>query len=187
MAAAAGVAPSQLCSDFALWEMVRRRPGAPAALATCQGCSELFVQRHGQVRQIMPPCLLCSNATSAVACTSEAPGKSAVRLSSGMWRFSRCLGRPGPPAVLQAFVQAIVGFCKTSELLDIGDPSQQQQQQQSQAGGSQGARRRSAHISGAACSQAAACLSEPKARLHQQRAGSWASLVTALLLMAVGQ
>ncbi|PRW18345.1 putative ATP-dependent DNA helicase [Chlorella sorokiniana] len=112
VAAAAGVAPSQLCSDFALWEMVRRRPGAPAALAACQGCSELFVQRHGQ-----------------------------------------------------AFVQAIVAFCKGSELLDIGDFSQQQAQQSQQAaGGSQGGRRRSsAPISGAACSQAAACLSEPKA------------------------
>lgn len=68
---------------------------------------------------------------------------------------------------LQAFVQAIVAFCKSSELLDINDPSQQESQQQSQPGGSQGGRRRSsAPISGAACSKAAACLLEPKARLH---------------------
>ena len=52
VAAAAGVAPSQLCSDFALWEMVRQRPGVAPGLAACQGCSELFVQRHGQVRQL---------------------------------------------------------------------------------------------------------------------------------------
>ena len=48
-AASAGVAPSQLCSDFALWEITRRRPGERAALAACQGCSEFFVQKHGLV------------------------------------------------------------------------------------------------------------------------------------------
>jgi ribonuclease D len=48
-AAAAAVAPSQLLSDFSLWEMVRLRPGQPAALAHCQGCSELFVRTNGQV------------------------------------------------------------------------------------------------------------------------------------------
>lgn len=50
-AAAAGVAPSQLASDFALWEITRQRPSAPAGLAACQGASELFIARHGQVRR----------------------------------------------------------------------------------------------------------------------------------------
>lgn len=48
-AAAAGVAPSQLVSDFSLWEMVRLRPGQAAALQHCQGCSEVFVRAYGQV------------------------------------------------------------------------------------------------------------------------------------------
>ena len=94
VAAAAGVAPSQLCSDFALWEMVRRRPGAPAALAACQGCSELFVQRHGQVRQIMRPCFLCSNVASALACTSRTPVQRAVRLSSACGAFPAAIADP---------------------------------------------------------------------------------------------
>ncbi len=48
-AAAAGVAPSQLLTDFALWEMVRRRPANCTALASCSGCSELLIRSHGQV------------------------------------------------------------------------------------------------------------------------------------------
>ena len=48
-AAAAGVAPSQLASDFALWEVTRLRPSATAGLAACQGCSEVFIARHGRV------------------------------------------------------------------------------------------------------------------------------------------
>jgi hypothetical protein len=50
-AVSAGVAPSQLLSDYALWELVRLRPGHVAALAHCQGCSEVFIASHGQVGQ----------------------------------------------------------------------------------------------------------------------------------------
>ena len=32
-----------------MWEIVRQRPANRAGLAACQGCSDVFIQRHGQV------------------------------------------------------------------------------------------------------------------------------------------
>lgn len=79
----------------------------------------------------------------------------------------------------QAFVDAVVAFCASSELLSVGAPEQQRQASQlaSQA------RRRSAAVAGAACSQAAACLSEPKVR--QRGAGGRAVRACELCAVAV--
>jgi hypothetical protein len=61
-------------------------------------------------------------------------------------------------------VDALASFCAGSQLLSLGDPSQQQQQQQ---GADASQRRRSGLLlDGAACSQAAACLGEPKASIR---------------------
>lgn len=59
-------------------------------------------------------------------------------------------------------MDAIVSFCAGSQLLDVQD-AQQLLSQTQQPGGSQAARGRSSlPLDGAACSQAAACLSQPK-------------------------
>lgn len=107
-ATAAGVAPSQLLSDFSLWEIVNKRPGELAGLASCSGCSEHFIRSHGA-----------------------------------------------------AFVRAVVHFCGSSELLSVRD-TEAAPAPGSQAGGSQSQRRHSVPAAGGMCSQAAACLSEPK-------------------------
>ena len=177
-AAAAGVAPSQLLTDFALWEMVRRRPANCTALASCSGCSELFIRSHGQVdcwsmlvvRGVCPQrneqCRWCgvpqSGLQSAGCCVQCLP----VCLACA-WHLcsTHTSGLPEPACCcapcLQAFVDALASFCAGSQLLSLGDPSQQQQQQQ---GADASQRRRSGLLlDGAACSQAAACLGEPKA------------------------
>jgi hypothetical protein len=62
---------------------------------------------------------------------------------------------------VQVFVEAIVAFCAGSQLLTVADEAQLQQRQAQQADvASQ--RRLSVPTEGAACSQAAALLSEPK-------------------------
>ncbi|GAB4814000.1 hypothetical protein N2152v2_001046 [Parachlorella kessleri] len=48
LAAGAGVAPSMLLSDFALWEVVRKRPDQAPHLRSCEGCTQAFIQQHGQ-------------------------------------------------------------------------------------------------------------------------------------------
>jgi hypothetical protein len=66
------------------------------------------------------------------------------------------------PALLQAFVGAVAAFCSSSQHLYLG--SQEQQQQLGADGsGEPSQRRRSGLAAGGACSQAAACLNEPKA------------------------
>lgn len=63
-------------------------------------------------------------------------------------------------------MEAVATFCATSQLLSVGSPQQSQQ-----LGGGEG-RRRSVPMDGAACSHAAALLSEPKVRAGVQAAVS---------------
>eukprot|EP00887_Chlorella_sp_A99_P003535 scaffold7.g3535.t1 len=120
LADAAGVAPTQLLSDFALWEVARKRPATPAQLAQCQGSTTRFVEMHGA-----------------------------------------------------ALTAAVVAFCASSQLLHAGCAP-------SPAGGAAAGwlpRRSSASAgaaavgaAGAACSQAAVCLSEPKGAAQEAHA-----------------
>lgn len=71
---------------------------------------------------------------------------------------------------VQAFLDAIVAFCADSQLLSVADAAQMQQQQAHQAAVAD-QRRRCTGTGGAACSQAAALLSEPKVCKSATHAG----------------